>query len=232
MLRNVSFVILFTILFTQVAFGQEVDWDALFAGAQSGDQAVQEQTRAKIIDEIIPKLVSEDASLVLPEIPILADQLSRVEVRRRLQASGVFGVLSTTRPDSETVLAAAFPALKKHFQDTDANTRENCVLALAGLMPSIPEDVLGSLTNVLQAKRSDLTLPAMRGVARLYGSNPIASNAIDDYLNGDDEKKLTVLESLKIGIQPNAALISRLGRLLSDQNLKIVDATLEAIGNT
>ncbi len=184
-----------------------------------------------MIDEIIPALSSEDASLVVPEIPGLVEELRGEDRYDKLQASGILSVLSNSRPDSETVLVAAFPALENHMHDADANIRNNCVLALAGLMPSIPPEVLDVLAKVLQANQSDLTLPAMRGVLRLYGADPTATNAINDYLNGDEQKKSTLLKSIGVGSHDRPALIAQLGRLLNDPSAKIVDATLEAIGN-
>src|SRR5579883_2548559 len=62
-----------------VARCQTIDWAKNFQDVVANDRAANDRARDEMFNEILPKLLKEDASLAAAEVPGLVEQLNRKE---------------------------------------------------------------------------------------------------------------------------------------------------------
>src|ERR1700761_2264074 len=60
-----------------LALGQRVDWPATFQALTSHDRTVSDPVREEMLNKVLPRLIGEDAALMIAEIPAIVTQFNR-----------------------------------------------------------------------------------------------------------------------------------------------------------
>lgn len=214
-----------------LGFTQEVNWSEIFAAAVSHDSSVVDAVRDRVTGQILPKLCTEPAALASLEVSKIASQLDQKDDLLRLQPSAILFVIATSRQDSAEVLAPVFAKLREHAQESSSRIRFNSVNTLASLNPTIPEQELEFLIEIMKGSDDQLSAVAARGIARMSDSQAIAADALDGMLSqtSSTARKIVAIKALSAAHIKDARLISHLGNLLSDNDQNVVHSALVAI---
>src|SRR5579875_3581012 len=140
-------LLLVSCIAAQKLLPQTLDWAKIFKEAVVRNRAINDRARDRMLNEIAPKLLSQDPSFASEEMPGIAMQLNSDDSGIRQQASGVLSVLAQFRPDSASVLSRAFPILMGTFTTQRQECESTRLMLCAFLGPKFPLKRNSSLSN-------------------------------------------------------------------------------------
>jgi len=224
-------LLLVSCIAAQKLLPQTLDWAKIFKEAVVRNRAINDRARDRMLNEIAPKLLSQDPSFASEEMPGIAMQLNSDDSGIRQQASGVLSVLAQFRPDSASVLSRAFPILMEHVHDPAPRVRINSLNALCFLRPEIPPEEEQFLIELINDKDERIAGQALFGIARMASLRAEAAAAIEKALSQTDSpgRKLAAIRALAAAHVTAPRLLTRLGGLLTDGNPEMVRAALQSI---